>query len=295
MSKDLAEFLEAIGDVGPVVVHGGNTRADVGGPGWCDAKVVRAPSGIREMQPSEMIVTVGAGTPIDEVQAALAEAGQEIVLRGESGSTVGGALATGQGSLYRLGHGPPRDALLQADVVLASGVVVRAGGPTVKNVTGYDLCRLLVGSLGTLACLGEVILRTRPRPEVREWYVGVADPSALWAGLARPASVLWDGAQVWVCLEGHGRDVTRQRPGGFAAVDGPPPVPTGRWSMRPGALASLSLDAPFVAEIGVGLVHTDAPAPHRDVEVAIREIHERLRREFDPEGRLNPGRDPLTV
>jgi glycolate oxidase FAD binding subunit len=57
----------------------------------------------------------------------------------------------------------------------------------------------------------------------------------------------------------------------------------------------LSLDAPFVAEIGVGLVHTDAPAPHRDVEVAIREIHERLRREFDPEGRLNPGRDPLTV
>ena len=100
-----------------------------------------------------------------------------------------------------------RDALLQARVVTAAGTMVKAGGPTVKNVSGFDLCRLLVGSLGTLAFLGDVILRTRPRPAVQQWLAGAADPFAVRRRLYRPASILWDGVTTWVCLEGHPTDV----------------------------------------------------------------------------------------
>ena len=59
--------------------------------------------------------------------------------------------------------------LLQARYVSAAGEIVKAGGPTVKNVSGFDLCRLLVGSYGTLGFLGDVILRTRPLPATSQW------------------------------------------------------------------------------------------------------------------------------
>ena len=90
--------------------------------------------------------------------------------------TVGGALAVGRSGLRRLGYGPVRDTLLQARYVSAAGDVVKAGGPTVKNVTGFDLCRLLVGSRGTLGFIGEVILRTRPRARFEQWFSTSADP-----------------------------------------------------------------------------------------------------------------------
>ena len=67
----------------------------------------------------------------------------------------------------------------QVRYVSAEGTVVKAGGPTVKNVSGFDLCRLLVGSLGTLGLIAEVVLRTRPLPAAERWLAGEADPFAL--------------------------------------------------------------------------------------------------------------------
>src|SRR4029079_5570448 len=118
---------------------------------------VAAPAGIEWIQADEMIVCCGAGTPVDERDAALAEVGHGVAL--PPGGTVGGALAVGRSGIRRLGDGPVRNTLLQARYVSAAGEVVKGGGPTVKNVSGFDICRLLVGSHGTLGFLGEVILR----------------------------------------------------------------------------------------------------------------------------------------
>ncbi len=121
----------------------------------------------------------------------------------------------GRSGIRRLGDGPVRNTLLQARYVSAAGEVVKGGGPTVKNVSGFDICRLLVGSQGTLGFLGEVILRTRPRPAASQWFSApAADPWPLFGTLHRPTAVLWDGSTVWALLEGHPDDVAEQgRPG----------------------------------------------------------------------------------
>src|SRR4029077_16438001 len=124
-----------------------------------------------------------------------------------------------------------------------------------------DLCRLLVGSLGTLGFLGEVVLRCRPLPAVTRWFAGEAEPFDLVHRLHQPSSILWDGTNTWLLLEGHPADVEAQaQVAGLPEADGPPPPPTGgRLSMRPSALRALT--GTFVAEIGVGVVHSVDPAP----------------------------------
>jgi FAD/FMN-containing dehydrogenase len=290
---DLTAFAEDVGHAGEVTIAGRATR---GGP-VDGIRAVSAPAGIDSLTPDEMTVSCGAATPVDELQAALAEVRQFVAL--PFGGTVGGALAVGQSDVCRLGRGPVRDALLQLRYVSAEGLVVKAGGPTVKNVSGFDLCRLFVGSRGALGFAGDVILRTRPRPAVTQWYSGQTDPFALRQRLYRPSSILWDGVTTWLCLEGHPADVEAQAiAAGLEHVEGPPPLPTGgRASMRPSELRALAPSgnghAPFVAEVGVGVVHLHEPPPPRRVDPAVVELHGRIKRLFDPTGRLNPGRSPL--
>jgi glycolate oxidase FAD binding subunit len=185
--------------------------------------------------------------------------------------------------------------VLQARYVSAEGRVVKAGGPTVKNVSGFDLCRLLVGSHGTLGFLGELILRTRPRATFEQWYVAETDPFELFPRLYRPTAVLWDGTSVWVLLEGHRDDVVTQAEVlGLRQGDPPDELPAGgRWSLPPSRLHELPGTGRFVAEIGVGVVHHESPSPPVDVDPVILALHARLKREFDPTGRLNPGVDVL--
>src|SRR5262245_63474887 len=154
-----------------------------------------APSGIDWVRPDEMTVQGGAGLPVEELVEALADFGQVVAI--PPTGTVGGALAVGRSGIRRLGYGPIRDTVLQARYVSAAGEVVKAGGPTVKNVTGFDLCRLLVGSHGTLGFIGDVILRTRPRAVFEQWYASNADPFELFPKLYRPTSWLWDGRHRW--------------------------------------------------------------------------------------------------
>jgi glycolate oxidase FAD binding subunit len=285
----VAAFAEDVGDSGPVTVTGLGSR---GGP-VPDVRTVTAPSGIGWIQPAEMTICCGVGTPVADVAAALAEHGQCVAL--PDGGTIGGALAVGRSGIRRLGWGPARDTVLQTRYVSAAGDVVKAGGPTVKNVSGFDLCRLLVGSRGTLGFLADVILRTRPLPIGERWFTSERGPWELLAALYRPTSLLWDGRTTWALLDGHADDITAQvRSEGLSAADGPPDLPRHRWSMPPSRLRSLADEsAPFVAEIGVGVVHHSQPAPTRPVDATVRALHDRIRHEFDPTARLNPGVDVL--
>lgn len=288
---DLSEFEEEVGSSGPVTIAGLATR---GGP-VDEVRTVMAPVGIDWIQPDEMTLQCGAGTPVEEVDAALAAHGQCVAI--PPSGTVGGALAVGRSGLRRLGYGPLRDVVLQARYVSAAGEIVKAGGPTVKNVSGFDLCRLLVGSHGTLGFVGEVILRTRPRSVHEQWFVTDHEPERVLARLYRPTSALWDGEHVYVLLEGDPRDVSQQaeraelRPG-----DPPSELPTGgRWSIPPSEIPTLVGSGRFVAELGVGIVHHERPQPERSVDAAVAALQRDIKARFDPSGRLNPGVDPLAA
>ena len=286
---DLSGFADEIGPTEEVTITGAATR---GGP-VAGVRVVRAPTGIDWLRGDEMTVCCGAGTLVTELDEALAEVGQCVAI--PPSGTVGGALAVGRSGLRRLGYGPVRDTLLQARFVSAAGDVVKAGGPTVKNVSGFDLCRLLVGSYGTLGFIGEVILRSRPRARHEQWYATTADPIETFRRLYRPTSVLWDGTTTWVLLEGHPDDVAAAAGGaGLVEAAGPPSLPSGgRWSVAPSQLTSLS--GTFVAEIGVGVVHHADPPPPVVVDDAVGELNRRIKHNFDPTGRLNPGVDVLAA
>ncbi|MGH9228732.1 MAG: FAD-binding protein [Acidimicrobiales bacterium] len=304
-SDAVSAFAAEVGppDAGPVTVVGGRTQWGAGGEDAApEVREVRAPAGVVAVEAADMTVRVRAGTTVSDLDAALAEVDQTVALPAWSGATVGGVLAVGHSGLRRLGWGPVRDVLLEARVVSADGRVVKAGGPTVKNVSGYDLCRLLVGSLGTLAFTAEVVLRTRPLPPVERWLAGDADPFGLVDRLHRPAAVLWDGTRTWVLLDGHPDDVAAQAAlAGLPEVDGPPDLPgPHRWSLRPSELPALATGSeagtgPFVAEVGVGVVHAERPPPARPVDRHVVALHRRIKAVFDPTGRLNPGRDPLAA
>jgi glycolate oxidase FAD binding subunit len=300
IEKSLQDFVDEVGSTGPISVVGGRTQWSVGGLPAPSTRSVHAPTGIVDYHPAEMTVRLGAGTTMSELDAELATKGQTTVLEGAPDATVGGVLAVGRSGLRRLRVGPVRDALLQVRYVSAEGRLITAGGPTVKNVTGYDLCRLMVGSLGTLGCFAEVILRTRPRPVAGQWWEVAGDPFTVIAPLYRPSTVLWDGETTWVHLEGHVADVAAQgeilaRAGGHRC-DGPPPLPGVRSSVAPSELATVVRDGTAghcVVEIGIGVVHGQRPLPRPATPVPVVELHRRLRHEFDPLQRLNPGRDPL--
>ena len=293
----LEAFATEVGGVhdGVVTCVGGRSQWDVGGRCDPSAREVQAPSGITDYEPAEMIVRCGAGTRVSDLNAVLAAAGQMVVLDPvfPDVATVGGVLAVGHSGLRRLRFGPVRDVLLEARFVAADGSLVKAGGPVVKNVTGFDLCRVLVGSLGTIGFLAEVVLRCQPRPAVSAWFraPGV-DPFHVRRRLFRPSSILTDGESTWVLLEGRAADVEAERAcldGAWHPVAGPPLLPSGgRESMTPSAWRTLA--GPYLAEIGVGTVHRPHPVPVAPLHGRAAELQRAVRDAFDPSRRLNPGR-----
>jgi FAD/FMN-containing dehydrogenase len=301
----LLAFAADVGDAGPVAVEGARTRWELGGPPDPSARLVRAPNGIVAYQPEEMTVQVRAGTTVAELHAELAAAGQRTALP-DRGGTVGGALAVGEDDVCVLGVGRVRTAALQVRYVSAEGRLVTGGGGTVKNVSGYDLPRLLVGSLGTLGLLAEAIVRTNPIPEASVWLVADdADPFAARDALFRPSAVLaaladsTAAARTWVKLEGHASDVAEERralarAGSFEETGGPPPLPPHRWSLRRSELRHLDVEVvgEHVASIGTGLVFAERPQPRAEVAPAQRELAARTKTQFDPNGPLNPGPRP---
>lgn len=297
-------FRAEVGTEDPVTVAGGRTQWEVGGQADPGARTVSAPAGVVEHRPEEMIVRVLAGTTVAGLSEVLLRGGQMVPLdpwRADL-ATVGGVLAVGQSGLRRLRHGPVRDHVLELRYVSAAGELVRAGAPVVKNVSGFDLVRLMVGALGTLGFLAEAVLRTYPAPRASRWMVsppsGPEEIASARARLYRPSSWLWDGERSWVLLEGHPADVDQQAEAlgpAWQECPGPPPRPgPGRLSLAPGQVTRWAEGRPpgsFLAEVGVGIVHLPEVPTAPQADPAGAEIARRLKARFDPTGRLNPGRE----
>ena len=297
--KVLLYFASEVGHTGPVAIEGNRTRWDLGGPGDADTRLLKAPTGIVDYVPDEMTVTVRCGTTVEELHAALAEKGQRTGLP-ERGGTVGGALAVGENSVHMLGRGRLREAALQVRYVSDDGQVITGGGPTVKNVTGFDLPRIMVGSLGTLGLLCEAILRTNPIPACTRWLQSESiDPFAVSSIVLRPSAILWDGTTTWIELEDQPVAVDAEQARLAAVADvhevaGPPDLPAHRWSLAPAALRDTAQfgDGPWIASVGVGTVWAAQAQQVVTPDRTAQALAQRVKEQFDPHGRLNPGRTP---
>ena len=156
-------------------LRGLGTKTALGNqPDYDDCLDVSAMQGIIDYQPEELVLTVRAGTALSVIEAELAKANQMLafepadlsgILASKSAGTIGGVLATNLSGPRRLTAGAARDFLLGFDAVSGRGERFKSGGRVMKNVTGYDLSKLICGSYGTLAVVDEVTIKTLPRPE----------------------------------------------------------------------------------------------------------------------------------
>ena len=152
-------------------IRGGGTRSFYGNPwpaddsaGWLDLSAYR---GVVNYEPSELVLTARAGTALSEIEALVAGEGQMLAFeppRFGDGGTLGGCVATGLSGPRRMAAGSASDFVLGTRLLAADGNVLRFGGEVMKNVAGYDLSRLLAGSLGVLGALVEVSIKVVPRP-----------------------------------------------------------------------------------------------------------------------------------
>jgi glycolate oxidase FAD binding subunit len=159
----------------PLAIEGSGSKSGLGRPADAETLLsVRGLSGITSYQPDELVLTAWSGTPMREIWDALAEKRQQLAFEpaasalygsGNEAGTIGGVLATNLSGPRRPSAGAARDHFLGFSAVNGLGEEFKAGGKVVKNVTGYDLPKLLAGSMGTLAVLLEVTVKVLPAPE----------------------------------------------------------------------------------------------------------------------------------
>jgi glycolate oxidase FAD binding subunit len=188
----------------PVAIEGRGTKRGLLRPVQAARTVsTRNLTGITLYRPSELIISARAGTPIPEIEAALAEHGQHLIAEppdtqalfgATEPATLGGIIAANLSGPRRIAWGAMRDHLLGIRFVNGAGEVLRSGGRVLKNVTGLDLCKLLAGSHGTLGVITEITLKILPAPEATATLlIEVPDIAtgvrALSAGLGSPYGI----------------------------------------------------------------------------------------------------------
>jgi len=193
--RDAAEVEQAIqwalaGGKTLELVGRGSKRAIGRAAQWDATLDLSALSGITLYEPAELVLSAKAGTPLAEIEALAAASGQELAFEpmdygpllgtAPAGGTIGGALAANLSGPRRLKAGAARDHFLGVNAVSGRGETFKSGGRVVKNVTGYDLCKVLAGSWGTLAAMTEITLKTPPRAETEEtvFVLGLDDGTA---------------------------------------------------------------------------------------------------------------------
>jgi len=161
------QILEAAQSKTPLSIEGGGTKAWYGNPNSFSKLSTKAYSGILDYQPEELVITACAGTPLKEIERVLSEKNQMLAFEpphfGES-ATLGGVIAAGLAGPARISVGNLRDFVLGARIMDGKGQDLSFGGKVMKNVAGYDVSRLMPGSLGTLALILEASVKVLPKP-----------------------------------------------------------------------------------------------------------------------------------
>jgi len=223
---ELSEMIRSA--AGPLRIVGGGTRT-IGRPVDGDVLETGGMTGITLYEPGALTMVARAGTPLVEIEAALAAENQRLAfepgdmrtLLGREGvSTIGGVVAANASGPRRIQAGACRDHVLGVRFVDGAGVVIKNGGRVMKNVTGYDLVKLMAGSHGTLGVLSEVSFKVMPRPET-EATLMIADQDACTATRAM-AKALGSAYEVSGAAHGPvavmgGKGTTWLRVEGFAA------------------------------------------------------------------------------
>lgn len=201
----VGEAAELLADTtGSVLVRGGTTKIDWAGRVDGPDLVLDTTRllGIISHNPADMTAAVRAGTTLADLQQHLAKDGQWLALDPPTaavGATIGGLLAAGDSGPSRLRYGGLRDLVIGVTLVLADGTVARAGGHVIKNVAGYDLAKLVHGSLGSIAMVAEVVVRLHPRSAASVTTACAATATqATTAAEALAASPLEPTAVEWV-------------------------------------------------------------------------------------------------
>jgi glycolate oxidase FAD binding subunit len=220
---DLSAVLVVLGDAGCAAIPlGAGTQLGFGNPPQradCFLSLT-AFSGVDELDASEGVCHAGAGTPLADLRARAHEAGWELPLDDAGrGGTLGGALATAAIAPRALGFGRPRDVVLGCDVVLADGLRTRCGGRVVKNVTGYDMAKLYIGSLGSIGVITGAWLRLAPRPEAVRVLQSEEQSDAEAIGLGWIAARLTTVRSCLLCDETRGLQATVELAGDAASVE----------------------------------------------------------------------------
>lgn len=220
---EIAERIRAAAaDRATLSIRGGNTKAFYGEPAHGEALETASLLGITSYEPSELVVTVRAGTPLADLEALLAEKGQCLPFeppRFSPGGTVGGMIAAGLSGPARASVGSVRDYLLGITLVNGRGEVLVFGGQVMKNVAGYDVSRVLAGSMGALGLIAEAslkVLPVAPAEATLDFACSQADALRLvneWGGRPLPLN-----ASVWRERDGAGVLSLRLR-GAVAAVE----------------------------------------------------------------------------
>ena len=266
--EELAELLKgATAEKKRVLIEGGGTHQGIGHRIEPDLVISTANlNRILDWEPEDLTVVIEAGVPIVDLESQLATRRQSVVLAEQPGrGTVGGALSAAISGYRRARYGPTRDRLLEVTLVTGDGRVVRGGARVVKNVTGYDLPRLAVGSFGQMGVIVSACFKLWPVPPATSTVV-IDRPYG--GEVHRPMAVLDCSDETRVFLGGTEPEVVDAvaRLGGRATPGWSwPETPDGMWtwSLRtpPAAMASLagSFPRPFVHQVGIGEVSFATP------------------------------------
>ncbi len=193
-------------------IRGGGTKDFHGGALRGEVLDTREYTGIVSYEPTELVLTARCGTPLAQIEAALAERGQWLPFEPPAfgvGATIGGVIAAGLSGPGRQSAGAVRDFVLGAAMIDARGQALNFGGQVMKNVAGYDLSRLLCGSLGILGLIAEVSIKVLPRPACSATLTMPIDAVTAvtrlneWAGKPLPVSAsAWIGGTLALRLAG---------------------------------------------------------------------------------------------
>lgn len=215
---------DAARDHRTVRIKGSGTKSYIGDTAATDIELsTERLAGVVDHVPADLTVTVGAGTRVADLAATLGRAGQFLPIDPPHGSdaTIGGVIAANSNGFWRTRYGGVRDLLIGTRTALADGTVARAGGRVVKNVAGYDLDKLLVGSFGTLGVIVEATLKVLPVPAASHGIVAgfarSADAFAAAHAIVRAASraeacvVEWSEGEWRLAMHARGTGPTVKR------------------------------------------------------------------------------------